>query len=562
MPTYYINATGGDDSRTAVQAQNVETPWLTIQKGLDNVTAGDTISVAAGTYGSTSSAVSLLTKAHGTAGNLITLQGAGKASVTVYGSIKLAHNYYKVNGFTFDVYPYTDTEVYAAVELNTSSYSEVSDCNITNSYTISDTRKIHGVSIYGTSTSSTIKNNKIDKHTYLTFSFWVDTVGIIIEGNEVIGRTNTDVHLQAYDCIYLFGDGHIIRNNTFRDYWGGDGTYSAPHTDWVQSFADSCDPDWDTCVSKNHILERNFVYNFTGESQLGHVTTDSSVNIHSWTFRNNIFYNIARNFYAYPSGFKWYNNTFYLCSTGQNTHPILFVYMPLSKSTGTITIDGPNKRITPTNGWNAHILTDDTKITLFNSVNNTASYYTKVSMDPGGYWDGDTGTWFGYVVVSEAMTDETISNGIAYEYRGSLGSEVKNNIFIGCGGSNDATLGWYDTEGPTTAQLTADYNYVAQKPTSSYASKSGFSEANGVNGGNPYLYNIASPTVAGSYALTANSTILIGEGVDLSSSFTNDYANNARGTGTWDIGAYDDGTPGAGGGGKDLNLRFTKPATR
>jgi len=52
MATYYVNATGGDDSRSAATAQNIATPWLTIQKALDTVpiNGGDTIEVAAGTY--------------------------------------------------------------------------------------------------------------------------------------------------------------------------------------------------------------------------------------------------------------------------------------------------------------------------------------------------------------------------------------------------------------------------------------------------------------------------------------------------------------------------------
>lgn len=47
--TYYV-ATTGDDTRTAVQAQSIGTPWKTLTKALATVGNGATIQMAAGTY--------------------------------------------------------------------------------------------------------------------------------------------------------------------------------------------------------------------------------------------------------------------------------------------------------------------------------------------------------------------------------------------------------------------------------------------------------------------------------------------------------------------------------
>lgn len=47
--TYYV-ATDGDDARTSVQAQNIATPWLTIQKATTAMVAGDITYVRGGTY--------------------------------------------------------------------------------------------------------------------------------------------------------------------------------------------------------------------------------------------------------------------------------------------------------------------------------------------------------------------------------------------------------------------------------------------------------------------------------------------------------------------------------
>lgn len=556
--TYYINASTGNDSRSVEQARNPDTPWLTIQKGLDNVAAGDTIYVAAGTFGSTSTAVNLLTKIAGSVGNIITLQGASRDSVYIYGSIKLAHNYYKVNGLTFDAYPFLDAEVDALVELNTSSYSEISDCNITNTYTISDTRAIVAVGIYGTTSYSTIKNNKIDKHTKLTFNFAMGTSHCLIEGNEAIGRWNTDPDLSTWDCIYLFGTAHTIRGNTLYHY---EGRANGAHTDFIQSFGDSENPNWDNAISKDHIIERNFVYDFTGDAQWGNVSVDSSVNIRNWTFRNNIFYHIARTFNCFAPQMKFYNNTFYDCGYGQNIASIIFVAMGLSKGTGSITITGSNKRINPAAGWTGHILTDNTKIVLPDSTLNTDSYYTKTAMDPEGYWDGDTGTWWGWVEVSETLVDETIASGIILEFEPPNNTDIRNNAFIGCGGTRQDVDGWYGIDPPMDESKTTNYNFVCQGPSNSYAAVTGFSEANGVNGGDPHLYDIDSG-LPGGFALTEYSDKLIGKGVDLSSLFTDDYEGNDRGSGTWDIGAFWSGTSGGGGtGGPEINLRFTKAAS-
>ena len=46
--TYYVAGDTGSDLYTSVQAQNTSTPWKTIQKAADNVTAGDTVNVKGG----------------------------------------------------------------------------------------------------------------------------------------------------------------------------------------------------------------------------------------------------------------------------------------------------------------------------------------------------------------------------------------------------------------------------------------------------------------------------------------------------------------------------------
>ena len=111
MPTVHVKKTGSD-SNSYVQAQSESTPWLTIQKAVDTVVAGDTILVYDGTY-----AENIVLGVSGTAGNYITLtfapgntpvlsKQAGPSTRMVYGNGATGTpiSYYKIIGLTFSDY--------------------------------------------------------------------------------------------------------------------------------------------------------------------------------------------------------------------------------------------------------------------------------------------------------------------------------------------------------------------------------------------------------------------------------------------------------------------------
>jgi hypothetical protein len=77
--TFYVNVATGNDTRTTTEAQNPSTPWKTISKALsDQVAAGSTIRVAAGTYNAANG------ETFGTWGiSGITLSGAGATTTTI-----------------------------------------------------------------------------------------------------------------------------------------------------------------------------------------------------------------------------------------------------------------------------------------------------------------------------------------------------------------------------------------------------------------------------------------------------------------------------------------------
>ena len=78
--TYYVS-TSGNDSNTAAQAQNISTPWKTIQKAATTMVAGDTCLIRAGTYRETA-----VVAASGNATSPITFQAYGSEVVTISGT--------------------------------------------------------------------------------------------------------------------------------------------------------------------------------------------------------------------------------------------------------------------------------------------------------------------------------------------------------------------------------------------------------------------------------------------------------------------------------------------
>lgn len=103
-----------------------------------------------------------------------------------------------------------------------------------------------------------------------------------------------------------------------------------------------------------------------------------------------------------------------------------------------------------------------------------------------------------------------------------------NNIFFGCGGTNDPNNGWYSVSSGVTG-FKGDYNFVAQK---NWLPKTGFNEPHGINGGNPMFIDPA----GGDLTVSKDSPV-VGKGTTIPG-FNNDIDGNIRSS-AWDIGAYE-----------------------
>jgi hypothetical protein len=124
---------------------------------------------------------------------------------------------------------------------------------------------------------------------------------------------------------------------------------------------------------------------------------------------------------------------------------------------------------------------------------------------------------------------------------GSDNLDVRNNVFVGSGTGN--SNGWYVFNSGT-----ADYNFVSNLTN---GAKSGFSEKNGINGGNPMFVNAQTDCIKNEcdFHLAANSvlidkgTVITGVSADGTAipAFSTDKDGNPR-TGKWDMGAYEFGS--------------------
>jgi hypothetical protein len=125
------------------------------------------------------------------------------------------------------------------------------------------------------------------------------------------------------DAFHIWGNGNDIKGN---EVYGNDNpNIGVFHSDFVQTWG------FAGAVSTNIVIENNYVHDC--QTQIGNTSTDGYPNLHDWTIRNNIFYNILSAYFSGIPNTCFYNNLFYL--TGQNLgSPIVFYAITNYDSTG------------------------------------------------------------------------------------------------------------------------------------------------------------------------------------------------------------------------------------
>jgi hypothetical protein len=340
--TYYIDSQNGNDSRTTTQAQNASTPWLTIQKCANNAVAGDTCSVATGTY---AERVSITTNggtgnpATGVCDTYTTFQSTPTRTATTYG--------FRINANCIEVKDFNVISGGANVTCDNVGVQCLSGISIGKSYTkvtnnyISNWRSHPGIGMDPSGVENlvwadrgswvTISNNTI-YNSQNGITVWGDNV--TVSGNEV-NRLRNYVTSEDSDYSRAWGIGVTFTNNYFHGTTLSE--KGGAHVDCLQTW------DYHLGWLQNLLFDHNMCIDadqtmIEGHSNFGMSYLTFTNNVYSCavasgmacggfdvedtpyvTVNNNTFYNIGPSgSYVAPIYFADNNNMYSQNETAQN----------------------------------------------------------------------------------------------------------------------------------------------------------------------------------------------------------------------------------------------------
>ena len=256
--TYYV-APAGNDSNSGSSSS----PWKTIQKAASysSLTAGDTVTVQAGTYNERVS----VTRS-GSSGNLITFQAQG---TVVMQGFNVGGSYIKITGFEITNTPGTSaTDRFGGSGL----YLSGSNVEFSNNYIHNST----AAGIYFTSSASnaTVSTNRI--------AYAVEC-GIYINGTNNLIVSNDISHTRSVsnsdaDGVRFFGSGNTLRKNYIHDIMTSDSPGQSPHIDAFQTWG----------PATNYVFEQNLIDKDPSQKQ-GFTIEGLIQRVGSIVIRNNVF---------------------------------------------------------------------------------------------------------------------------------------------------------------------------------------------------------------------------------------------------------------------------------
>ncbi len=329
---YYVSPSG-NDGNSGTQTS----PWRTIQKAANTVTAGSTVIVQAGTY-----AERVSVTRSGTASAPITFQAQG---TVVMRGFTVTANYVVINGFEISNKSQDSTNgwgIYVAGANNV----------IANNY-IHDTTW-GGIMLFVPSTNLGLSSNNLVQGNRIAH---VGELGIDVRGrnnvvayNEISGvmqypswMTNPPSWVDA-DGIHFHGSGHIIRGNYIHDILYSDPANVNPHIDCFQTFAAAPYKE----PASNVILEQNHCVNAQATGAQKHGSGVMINGASGITIRNNIITAYVGVNGSYSSGLTILENTFtsdLMLPTAYNPAGITFTSVSSSTIKNNILYDMPGHLI-------------------------------------------------------------------------------------------------------------------------------------------------------------------------------------------------------------------------
>ena len=266
---YYVSPTGND-----ANDGSIATPWKTIQKAANTVTAGSTVNVRAGTY---TEVVTI--NVSGSASGTITFQNypgetpvLDAASLTVPSSdagmfLIIDKSYITISGFELKNYK---TSTKSTVPIGISIRGTAHHITITNNKihaiehngTSSSGTDAHGIAVYGTSGTQSINNIIIDNNELYALKLG-SSESLVVNGNvENFRITNNKVHDNNNIGIDAIGfEGTASANDQARNgIISGNLVYNIESYGNVAYGTDRSADGIYVDGGKNIVIERNIVY--------------------------------------------------------------------------------------------------------------------------------------------------------------------------------------------------------------------------------------------------------------------------------------------------------------
>ena len=289
--TFYVDAANGSDNNPGTQAS----PWKSIQKAADSLSAGETVIVQAGNY---SERVNV--RRSGAADKFIVFKAQG---TVVTQGFTVNADYVEIRGFEITSTPNDSTAGFGI-------YVTGSQCVLAENYVHYATRG--GIMLEDSSSGCSVKNNRLYRNSQY---------GIEVRGNNhrIISNEiwksiqhhpdwkNAPSWVDA-DGIRFFGSGHLFRGNYIHDISLDQSENINPHIDAFQTWDEDGRRAGQNCVFEQNVIK-------LGRTAAGFQLEGAAKNL---TIRNNIVmvysgalaYKNGQSPYSTPSNLYFYNNLF------------------------------------------------------------------------------------------------------------------------------------------------------------------------------------------------------------------------------------------------------------
>lgn len=288
--SYYVAKTGLD-TNPGTEAQ----PFLTVQKGMNTAVAGDTVLVGAGTY-----AEVVQTARGGTRGKPIVLNGQGVAIINAF--VTTHSNVYLFNstlaGKASGVWLLMGKGGHFCIVSNNVFDGEY---NTNMTFFMLWDNPYSGELPFGTNCASgalVISNTFTRGEACTVIQMFGDTNVVI--GNRILDNDNIDP-------FHLWGRSNSIIANVVSNIFVS--PLDSNHPDMVQTYG------LNGHGGHSILIESNIFMAGHDQCQTAMFEGQNCLDLHSFTFRNNLFMGISRPAMIGVRNVQFLNNTFYKCNT-------------------------------------------------------------------------------------------------------------------------------------------------------------------------------------------------------------------------------------------------------